>query len=347
MTDINEKVASTLMMLRQKLAWNGEYSLLPHSASDVIRKGNGTSGDLNMILINMLRDVGVESFPVVLSTRRHGRLPQTYPTLNRLNTFIVAVPNGSSWLYLDASSADGYVNVLSPNLYVEQARLIQKGKPSQWVNLQKMGEAKSQIMVTGTISPEGAINGERTALYSGNAAYNERRAFREASDSAAFISQKSADCGMEISSCLMTGHREFAPSVKEVMKFSKQCEAVSDHIYVNPFTDFPIRNNPFMEAERVLPVEFPCMQNFNMTIRLQLPEGWKLEDEPKSIKMSTEDKSLSGHILYDTKDERMLTIQVLFRQNKMTYYKETYDMLRQIYDMFSSRSKDMLVLKKI
>ena len=88
-------------------------------------------------------------------------------------------------------------------------------------------------------------------------------------------------------------------------------------------------------------------QNFNMTIRLQLPEGWKLEDEPKSIRMSTEDKSLSGHILYDTKDERMLTIQVLFRQNKMTYYKETYDMLRQIYDMFSSRSKDMLVLKKI
>ena len=82
MTDLNEKVAATFKMLRQKLAWNGEYELLAHPASEVIKKGNGTSGDLNMMLINMLGDVGIQAYPVVLSTRRHGRLPQTYPSLN-------------------------------------------------------------------------------------------------------------------------------------------------------------------------------------------------------------------------------------------------------------------------
>ena len=347
MSDLKEKMAATFKMLRQKLAWNGEYDLLPHPASEVIKKGSGTSGDLNMILINMLGDVGVQAYPVVMSTRSHGRLPQTYPSLNKMNTFVVAVPNGASWLYLDATSADGYINVLSTNLYVDRARLLQKGKSGQWVNLQKVGEAKIQVMVVGSISSEGVITGERTALYTGNSAYDERRAFLEANDSAVFIARKAAECGMEISSCQMTGHREFAPSVKEEMNFTKQGDVVADPIYINPFTDFPIRENPFVEEERLLPVEFPCNQNFNMTIRLTLPEGWKLDDEPQSTRITTEDKSISAHILYEVKDEKVLSIQVQFRQNDVIYYKKTYDTLRQLYDIFSSRSQDMLVLKKI
>lgn len=347
MTDLKEKVAATFKILRQKLAWNGEYVLLAHPASEVIKKGSGTSGDLNMMLINMLGDVGIQAYPVVMSTRRHGRLPQTYPSLNKLNTFIVAVPNGTSWLYLDATSADGYVNTLSPNLYVEHARLIQKGKSSQWVNLQNIAEAGSQVTVVGSISPEGVMSGERTVLYSGNAAYNERRLFREASDSAAFIAKKSADYGIEIIGCQMTGHRDYSANVREEMKFTKQGETASDHIYFNPFIDFPIHNNPFLETERLLPVEFPCKQTFGMTVRLVLPEGWKLEDVPKNTKITTEDKSISGHILYEVSDEHLLSIQVQFRQNSVTYYKDRYDTLRQLYDLFSNRSKDMLVLKKI
>jgi hypothetical protein len=346
-TDLKEKLAATFKMLRQKLAWNGEYELLAHPASEVIKKGSGTSGDLNMMLINMLGDVGVQAYPVVMSTRRHGRLPQTYPSLNKLNTFIVAVPYGASWQYLDASSADGYINVLSPNLYVEQARLIQKGKPSQWVNLQNLGEARSQITIVGSISPEGVMSGTRTALYSGNATANVRRAFHEASDSAVFIAKKSADYGMEIISCQMTGHREYAANVKEEMKFAKQGEVASDHIYINPFTDFPIRNNPFLETERLLPVEFPCKQTFSMTIRLTLPEGWNLDEKPNNTRITTEDKNISGHILYEMTDEHQLSIQVQFRLSSVTYYKSKYETLRQLFDLFSNRSKDMLVLKKI
>jgi len=347
MADLKEKVAATMVMLRQQVAWNGEYDLMAHPASEVVKKGSGTSGDLNMMLINMLGDVGVTAFPVVMSTRRHGRLPQTYPSLNKLNTFIVAVPNGAAWLYLDATSADGYINVLSPNLYAERARLLQKGKASQWVNLQKMGEAKTQVSVVGSITPEGVLNGERNVLYTGNAALSERRAFRQAADSAAFVAQKAGEGGYEVTQCRIDGHRAFAPSVKEVMTFTKACEVAADHIYFNPFTDFPIRDNPFVVEERPLPVEFPCKQLFNMTIRIALPEGWVLEDEPKSTRVTTEDKSMSGQIVYDVSDARLLSIQVQFRQEKLTYYNDTYAMLRQLYDIFATRSKDMIVLKKI
>ena len=346
MTDLKQKVAAVYQFLMQRLSWNGEYGLKVHSASEVIKKGSGSNADLNMILINMLGDVGVRAEPVVLSTRRHGQLPKTYPSLNKLNTFVVGIPNNGSWLYLDASSADGYLNVLPANLYADQARIIQKGTQGQWVNLQKTGEARTQVSIQATMTPDGEIKGEQTVIYTGNAAADERRAFREATDSAAFVAAKASRIGYDITSLQMAGHRSFAPAVKEMISFSRKADASGDHIYFSPFTDTPITSNPFVETERLLPVEFPYRQSYSMVIRLELPDGWQLEEMPKSTKITTPDKSISGQILYEPTDEQTLTVRYQFRLSDVVYASTKYDTLKQLFDLFASRSKDVVVIKR-
>lgn len=344
--DLKEKVAATFSFLRQRIAWNGEYELLTNSSSDIIKKGSGSNADLNMMLINMLGDVDVKACPVLMSTRRHGRIPKTYPTLNKLNTFIVGIPNGTSWIYLDASSADGYLNVLPANLYVEQARIIEKGTAGQWVNLQKIGEAKSVHNIKATLTADGQMKGEQSTIYSGNAAANERKAFRTASDSISFIAAKAQQTGITISQCKIEGHRTFSPSVTEVINFTKQGDVTDDHIYINPFTELPITSNPFTAKERLLPVEFPCRNTFNASVQLTLPEGWQLEDKPKSVNISTPDNSASGRIVYGLIGENTVTINYQFRLSNVCYNHQQYDMLRQLFDLFVGRSKDMLVIKK-
>ena len=344
--DLKEKVAATFSFLRQRIAWNGEYDLLTKSSSDIVKKGSGSNADLNMMLINMLGDVGVKACPVLMSTRRHGRIPKTYPTLNKMNTFIVGIPDGTSWIYLDASSADGYLNVLPANLYVEQARIIEKGTPGQWVNLQKIGEAKSVHNIKATLTADGLMKGEQSTIYSGNAAANERKAFRTASDSTSFIAAKAQQTGISISQCKIEGHRSFLPSVSEVINFTKQGDVTDDHIYINPFTELPITSNPFTEKERLLPVEFPCRNTFNAYVQLTLPEGWQLEEMPKSVNVSTPDKSASGRINYGITDDKTITINFQFRLGNVYYDHQQYDMLRQLFDLFASRGKDMLVIKK-
>lgn len=344
--DTKEKVAATYKFLRQRLAWNGEYELLVKSASDVVKKGGGSNADLNMMLINMLGDVGVEAYPVVMSTRKHGRLPLTYPSLNKLNTFIVGIPDGASWIFLDASSSDGYLNVLPANLYTDRARVIKKGKEGQWVNLQEIGEARTQMVVNASLQPDGKLTGEQTVTYHGNAAANERRAFREAADSMEFISGKASKNGITMIGCKMEGHRDFAPAAKEVVNFTRQGEASGDYIYLNPFMGVPVTSNPFLETERLLPVEFPYKEVYSMNMKIKLPEGWSLEEMPKSLKITTEDKSLAGHILYESSGEGVVTINYLFRLSNVTYNKDQYDTLRQLFDLLSSRSKDMLIIKK-
>lgn len=347
MTDLKEKVVATYKMLKSKLAWNGKYDLLPRSASEIIKKGDGTNADLNMILINMLGDVGVKAVPVVMSTRSHGRLPQTYPSLNKLNTFIVGVPDGSSWIYLDASASDGYLNVLPANLYTDQARVLQKKGQSRWENLQKISEARTLITVEASLSADGMMAGKESVIYSGNAAAAERKAFRTAGDSIAFMADKAKSLGVEIVDCEMEGHRDFSPWVKETINFKRQGDATDDHIYISPFVDIPITKNPFLDVERILPVEFPFKQTFNMAVQLTLPEGWKLEEGIENRRITTTDGSISGQILCDSREDNTLSLQYRFRLNDLVYTQDKYATLKQLFDFFANHSKDMLVVKRV
>ena len=93
-------------------------------------------------------------------------------------------------------------------------------------------------------------------------------------------------------------------------------------------------------------MEFSYKQTFNTTLQLTLPEGWKLEEMPQNIRVTSEDKSISGHILYESTDERMVTITCQFRLTKVNYNNSEYNMIKQLFELFANRSKDMLVVKK-
>ena len=347
MEDLKDKVCATFTLLRNKLAWNGKYDLSPHPASDVIKRGSGSNADLNMILINMLGDVGVKAVPVIMSTRANGHLPQSYPSLNKINTFIVGIPNGASMLYLDASANNGYLNVLPPNLYSDQARILQKGEQGKWVNLQKIGDGKTIIDMEASLSADGVLDGTETVVYTGNTAANEREAFGNANDSIAFVGQKAKENDIEIIECQITGHKEFSPTVKETIHFKKSGDLAGDVMYINPFPDIPIRNSPYLSSERLLPVEFPFKQFFSMNIRMKLPSSWELDEIPERIMVASSDNTISGHIAYDLASSDVLTIQYLFKLNNVLYTSDKYDTLKQLFDLFASRSKDMLVLKRI
>ena len=87
-----------------------------------------------MLIIQSLKDAGLEAAPIVLRSRDKGLLPHNFPSLRKLTTYIVAVNTESGYIYLDASM-DGKVNLLPASLLVERGRMIISAKNSRWVNL--------------------------------------------------------------------------------------------------------------------------------------------------------------------------------------------------------------------
>ncbi|MGG6547337.1 UNVERIFIED_CONTAM: DUF3857 domain-containing protein, partial [Prevotella sp. 15_C9] len=90
------------------------------------KAGTGSNADLNFIFISMLRSYGIKAYPVVMSRRSGGMLPSNFPSLQKLNTFVVAIYDEArgKYVYLDSSMEVPALNVLPIELSVTKARML-------------------------------------------------------------------------------------------------------------------------------------------------------------------------------------------------------------------------------
>jgi len=91
---------------------------------DVMKKNRGTVGDLNLLLVAMLRQKGFTADPVLLSTREHGFNLAKYPILDRLNYVIGRLSLAGTVYYLDIAHPQLGFGQLAGNCYNGHARII-------------------------------------------------------------------------------------------------------------------------------------------------------------------------------------------------------------------------------
>ena len=169
-TEQRERMAAVCKLVLDKVKWDGTYRLATtdDNTGATLKRGTGSNADVNMLLIQSLRDAGLQAYPVVLRTRDEGMMPYNFPAISKLNSYVVGVQfqNGST-AFVDASSENGFINALPAQLQVESARLIIPDNKSQWVNLQKLSRPKVTTVIEATLSAQGLLKGKQTTLRSG------------------------------------------------------------------------------------------------------------------------------------------------------------------------------------
>jgi len=318
-SDEKERIAAVYKLVMNHVNWNGKYEMWPGKSSEMLEKHSGSNADINLLLIQSLRDVGISADPVVLRTRDLGLLPHNFPSIRKLSTYVVGVTlKNNSKVYLDASSKDAYLNVLPEPLHVEKARLVQNNKKSQWVNLQKLQRSQKTTVINATLTPDGKLSGKQTTKYEGLAAAQYRQ---------------------------KAGANEFAPEANEEVEFTLQGTVSDGKITICPFKNPPLESNPFNAAKRLMPVEFPCISTERIVINITLPEGYTMESKPQNTVVSTPDKGLDGRYV-TSESEGKAHVQYVFNVNSLSHSEKNYNDLRQIYDMFINYGKIPLIFKK-
>ena len=344
-TDVVKKMAGIYTALKSRLKWNGKYRLFAESASKVIKDGSGSNADLNFILISAYREAGLDARPVVMSRRSMGRLPLSHPSVNKLNTFVVGVVDGQTAHFIDASVEDGYIDVLPPTLLTEQGLLLSDDGKGNWLNLQSLEASKANAVVEGTIAPDGTIKGTYSAQLHANLAAALKGEFREADDSVKYVNKMAERDGITISEYAIDNRTAFLPMATERFSFTKKAEADGTHIYFNPLVIPVMSESPFKAVTRTLPVEYPYKYMTTIAASMQLPEGYEVEEMPKPLNITTEDKMLSVRVNYALQGTKLL-VQYRFIVGKTLFLPQEYDILRQIYDSMVEKCSEMAVLKK-
>ena len=312
-----ERAIAVFKLVMSQVDWDGTYKIWPANTAETLKKRSGSNADINMLLIQSLQEVGVNAAPVVLRTRDLGLLPHNFPSITKLSSFVVAiVPKvGSTYTYLDASSKNGYLNVLAEPLLVEKARLVMKGKKSQWVNLQKITKSQKSTIIDAVLSADGKLTGTQTTRYEGLAAMKYRQE---------------------------KGISEFAPDATEETNIEIQGEVKDGQITICPYPQ-PVEN-PFKSETRKMPVEFPCLGTERVVMNISLPEGMAFVGEPRNTIITTPDKGLEGRVL-TTPSEGKVQTSSQFSINKISHSEKSYPDLKQIFDMLATFTTEKIVVK--
>lgn len=349
--NFEERIIHSFRLLKKKLAWNGRYNLYSKDLEKVIQKGSGSNADLNFILISILKDFGLKAYPVVLSRRSAGMLPHNFPSLQKLNTFVIAVydTDKEKYVFLDSSMDIPSLNILPPDLSVNQARILSptEKEENKWVDLMMLTENTSFMNIKAKLEGN-LIKGHRSTVLHGQEAVEYQKKRQQEQDSIV------PDPTTEITpkdrltvTNLKVEHTENDPgTIKEELDFTIQTEQVGDHLYINPMLFPQLETNPFIQTDRVLPVEFPYPYKFALLCKLALPEGYEVEELPQSQFIRAEGDHLQCRYMIQKQGNTIL-VSYRFHLKEYIFLPEHYKQLQDMWTKIIEKNHTLIVLKKI
>src|SRR5690606_35227807 len=103
--------------------------------SDLIKTRSGNSAEKNLLLCLLLNEAGIPANPVLISTKRHGKVTKQFPHLDQFNHVFVAIAEkDSSYTFLDAVSQSSNFHLL-PADHINYWGFMLDGANSRWVKI--------------------------------------------------------------------------------------------------------------------------------------------------------------------------------------------------------------------
>jgi transglutaminase-like putative cysteine protease len=335
--------------VQSSIEWNGRMSRVRDKDFDeILESKTGNSAEVNLLLISLLQNAGIEAHPVLLSTRDHGRTVPGYPIVRQFNTVIAAVqlPNREERVLLDATEPLCPVSMLPRRDLKPQAWLVRKENPI-WIGIPSPS-ARRQIYIQGALNPDGTLKATLTVEDHGHRALRMRKVLQDRDPSEVLKDRVLENLtGVSLSEVSVENQEAIGEPVKltATLKSSGYAQAAGPMMYANPRVAAPIQENPFKREERTFPVDFAYPRRTTYTLSLDLPEGYEVKELPESRRVRLPEEEGTFTRRTGAKSGRLM---VRSAKNIRTprIPPERYEALRTFFTEVVSAQSEQLVLEE-
>lgn len=337
-------------VVKKAVKWNENETVFSSSAnlSSAFNKKIGNSGDINLILIQLLKKLDFDVYPVALSTRDNGFLSPVNPSLDKLNYVVAYVMLDDKKYFLDATEEFLPVGMLPQRCNNIQGRLIDE-KKSDWVNL--MSEKKERIFIQFNMKLEAdnILTGKITTTSYDNAALDFRKKYEKFNSKEEYLKDfESIHKGLSVINCNLTNLDSIYLPLQESydVKIKNNVTTIGNLAYINPLLYEQVTSNPFKTEDRKYPVDFIYPSEKTYIFKLELPEGAQVAELPKPLIMKLQDGSASVQYRI-VSDSKFVQLTYKFTLDKAVYTEKEYGDLRVLFSELVKKNAEQIVIKTL
>lgn len=348
-TDEKEKMEKVFNFIKDKVKWNGYDGVTCQKEfKKAYKEGTGNTGDVNLMLISMLRHAGIKANPVIISTKDNG-IP-VVPTLDGMNYVIAGIEKGEDLIYLDATDKYSTIDVLPIKDYNWQGILLkEQDKKYRIININPKKSSLKQTMLNATLDiEEGVIKGKMRTQYKDHHAYMFRKQYDTSTQDEYIAELEKDNRGIEISDYNLKGKDDLSKAVVESYNFMIEdlLDVVGNDIYFSPMLFLLTEENPFKSEERKFPVDFAFPNRDKFLINIKIPEGYKVTSLPPSASFSLPD-NLAKYMFQISEVTNGIQLSVSSDIKQAILSPVYYPQIKQYFSEMITKESEKIVLSKV
>ncbi len=319
--------------------FNSKYA--SKSPKKFVEEKHGNCADINLFVIGLLNAFGVEAKPVLISTRDNGKIKYDYPYTHFFNYVIIQANVEGNRILTDATEILNLNNRIPSRCINDKGLIIQKDK-IEWIGLECVfpSEIKTDIQIE--IIDNEIINSSisKTAteydalFYRNNYTDNIETIMKKIDTKNYFI----IDTSIMVQNQL---NRE-KPYIISYRQTSNP-EIVNDKIYLSPFLDETITDNPLKQRVRTYPIDMTYPAKRAFTSIVLIPEGYKVDYLPTEQKI----KNQLFELTYSaSSDDNQIIISFDYYFKKSVYSSDDYSKIKFYFREIVKKGNENIVFAK-
>ncbi|MBN1144229.1 MAG: DUF3857 and transglutaminase domain-containing protein [Bacteroidales bacterium] len=277
-----DKTKAILNYIKSNYNWDGYSSKYANkSTKEFLKTRTGNSANINLFLASMLSAAGIEAYPVLLSTRDHGKIPVDYPFEQFLNYVIVLAKIDNKEILLDATEPLSPFGMLPARCINEKGLIVNKEK-TEWIQLVDKGvsEEADSVFITFNETLDSAFADIHVQSL-GHKALELRRSYHNDADNLKEYCMKD---GIELQGGIAVKNEQ---SIENPFLFDYKVktgvEILGDKLLVTVFPGLTPSQNPLKVGFRSYPVDMVYPNSNSFKAIIDIPKGYRFNEGKKNV----------------------------------------------------------------
>lgn len=343
MQKTNERIRAIYNYVQRNMQWNNEYDIYSDKGiKEAWDKKNANITDINFILINLLKEAGIAAKPLLVSTKDHGMVSPLYPFLRRFNAVLAYVKDGEVEYIMNAADKYNPYNLVPYDVINTNALVVDKSVETL-IPLTGTDKFTNNIFFTCSVESDGKISGQATLKNSGYARNIRKSTFKN--NKLKEMIEDNEGITIKVDSFSVNNEEDELQPFEQAVQFSGNMQEGGGYFFLpyNLFTG--LGKNPFIEENRVMPIDFNFPKSYVVTGTYYLPDDYVVNELPKNTRLMMPDTSIIL-VRRMQQDGNIISFRVTLDLLYADYIVEGYPYIKDFFKKMYAILEERIVLKK-